>query len=56
MNFKSLCASGGLKALKATVEDNADVQSYLCVMPANVLSALFEEHGQRLLESNVEHS
>lgn len=53
VNFKSLCASGGLKALKATVEDNADVQSYLCVMPANVLSALFEEHGQRLLESNV---
>ena len=53
VNFKELCVDGGLNALKATHEADSDVQSYLCVMPANVLSDLYDEYGQRLLESNV---
>ena len=41
-----------IKALPANIGD-PDVDSYLCIMPATVLSDLYEEYGQRLLESNV---
>lgn len=51
VDFKNLC--GGLKALPASFDNNSEVDSYLCVMPAQVLSDLYHEYGQRLLESNV---
>ena len=41
-----------IKALPANIGD-PDVDSYLCIMPATILSDLYEEYGQRLLESNV---
>tara|TARA_X000000950_G_scaffold262538_1_gene333912 strand:- start:1746 stop:3854 length:2109 start_codon:yes stop_codon:yes gene_type:complete len=51
VNFKDLC--GGLSALEAANNEEAKVKSYLCVMPGNVLSKLYDDFGQRLLESNV---
>lgn len=42
----------GLKTLKANSSDN-HINSYLCIMPGNTLSKLFDEYGQKLLESNV---
>ena len=43
---------GALKALPANIGE-PEVDSYLCVMPGQILSNLYEEYGQRLLESNV---
>ena len=43
-----------IKALPANVENNeSGIESYLCVMPGKLLSELYDEFGQRLLESNV---
>ncbi len=43
---------GGIKTLEANVKEDL-VNSYLCIMPGLVLSKLFDEFGQKLLESNV---
>lgn len=50
VNFKEIC--GGLKALPADL-DEKNVKSFLCVMPAETLRVLYDQYGQRLLESNV---
>ena len=50
VDFKSLC--GGLKALPANVTAQG-MSSYMCVMPATTLRELYDNFGQRLLESNV---
>tara|TARA_B100000780_G_C21126501_1_gene457266 strand:- start:104 stop:2248 length:2145 start_codon:yes stop_codon:yes gene_type:complete len=50
VDFKSLC--GGLKALPANVSAQG-MSSYMCVMPAITLRELYDNFGQRLLESNV---
>lgn len=50
VDFKTLC--GGLKALPANV-DAKGMSSYMCVMPAVTLRELYDNFGQRLLESNV---
>ena len=49
-DFESIC--GGLDALPANVNQEG-ASSYLCVMPGSVLSKLYDEYGQRLLEANV---
>ena len=41
-----------IKALPANISDNG-VSTYLGVMPATLLSSIYDEFGQRLLESNV---
>jgi hypothetical protein len=41
----------GLPCLEANVTD--DYQSYLCVMPAEVLTEVFDLYGSKLLEGNV---
>ena len=52
VDFKSMC--GGLSALSANSSGTkSKINSYMCVMPATVLSDLYNEYGQRLLESNV---
>jgi len=33
--------------------DTSDYQSYLCVMPGNVIAELYKKYGARLLEANV---
>lgn len=43
---------GGVRALPANVSEHG-FSTYLAVMPANLLSAIYDEYGQRLLESNV---
>ena len=44
----------GLPCLKACEHGKSSkYDSYLCVMPGTLLSALFEKYGGRLLESNV---
>jgi hypothetical protein len=43
---------GGIKALPANTLENG-VSTYLAVMPGNLLSNIYNEFGQRLLESNV---
>lgn len=43
---------GGIKALEANIQED-QVNSYVCIMPGMVLSKLFHEYGQKLLESNV---
>ncbi len=50
IDFKEIC--GGLKALPADL-DEKNVKSFLCVMPAETLRVLYDQYGQRLLESNV---
>lgn len=43
---------GGIKALPAN-EMEGGVSTYLGIMPGSLLSAIYDEFGQRLLESNV---
>lgn len=43
---------GGLQIMSASVNSDGPV-SYLGVMPAKVLAAIYDRFGQRLLESNV---
>jgi len=43
---------GGLPCLPAHLSSTS-YQSYLVVMPANILADLYEKHGARLLEQNV---
>ncbi|NQZ28181.1 MAG: AIPR family protein [Colwellia sp.] len=43
---------GGIKALPANTLANG-VETYLGIMPGTLLSAIYDEYGQRLLESNV---
>ncbi len=50
IDFKEIC--GGIKALPADL-DEKNVKSFLCVMPAETLRVLYDQYGQRLLESNV---
>ena len=50
IDFVELFGSG-IRALQADV--NPNVKSYLCVLPGEYLSRLFEIHGQKILQSNV---
>tara|TARA_B110000114_G_scaffold170289_1_gene194964 strand:+ start:425 stop:2542 length:2118 start_codon:yes stop_codon:yes gene_type:complete len=43
---------GGLKALPANELENG-ISTYLAIMPGTLLSAIYDEFGQQLLESNV---
>ena len=43
---------GGIRALPANISEHG-FSTYLAVMPASLLSAIYDEFGQRLLESNV---
>jgi hypothetical protein len=43
---------GGIKALPANVLENG-VSTYIGIMPGKLLSDIYDEFGQRLLESNV---
>jgi len=43
---------GGIRALPANVSEHG-FSTYLGVMPAQLLSSIYDEFGQRLLESNV---
>ncbi len=43
---------GGVRAIPANISEHG-VSTYLGVMPAQLLSAIYDEFGQRLLESNV---
>jgi len=43
---------GGIKALPANQLENG-INTYLGIMPGTLLSAIYDEYGQRLLESNV---
>ena len=52
VNFSEFTQLRGIKALEANVKED-HVNSYLCIMPGRVLSKLFNEYGQKLLESNV---
>jgi len=51
VDFTELCP-GGLQCLPAHL-NNADYESYLMVMPADVLAGLYGKYGARLLEQNV---
>ena len=42
----------GLPCLKATTTDD-DCESFLCVLPGNVLADIYDRYGSRLLEGNV---
>jgi hypothetical protein len=52
VDFSEFTEDGGIKTLEANVQED-DISSYICIMPATVLSKLFDEYGQKLLESNV---
>ena len=43
---------GGIRVLPANLSEHG-ISTYLGVMPAQLLSAIYDEFGQRLLESNV---
>tara|TARA_Y100000768_G_scaffold41107_1_gene26966 strand:+ start:6302 stop:8479 length:2178 start_codon:yes stop_codon:yes gene_type:complete len=42
----------GLETLSANIKEK-EMSSYICVLPGKVLWKLFDDYGQRLLESNV---
>ena len=50
IDFLDIC--NGLNNLPANTEDE-NTLTYLCVMPGKVLSEIYDEFGQRLLEANV---
>lgn len=50
IDFLNIC--NGLNNLPANTEDE-NTLTYLCVMPGKVLSEIYDEFGQRLLEANV---
>lgn len=50
IDFLNIC--NGLHNLSANIEDEG-THTYLCVMPGKVLSEIYDEFGQRLLEANV---
>ena len=53
INFEDYGFSG-ISCIKANeVSDGADYNAYLCVMPAKLLSDIFEVYGGKLLETNV---
>ncbi len=52
VDFSELCAEGGLPTLPANISES-EISSYICVMPGTVLRDLYDNFGQRLLESNV---
>ena len=52
VDFTDLCKEGGLPALPANISES-EIHSYICVMPGTVLRDLYDNFGQRLLESNV---
>jgi len=52
VDFSELCSEGGLPTLPANIYES-DISSYVCVMPGTVLRDLYDNYGQRLLESNV---
>ena len=51
VNFGELI-EGGIPCLKASL-NQTDYSGYLCVMPGDALSRMYEEYGSRLLEGNV---
>lgn len=51
VDFVAICGNG-LPCLPAHLS-NADYESYLLVMPAEILSELYGKYGARLLEQNV---
>ena len=52
VDFSQLCSDGGLSTLPANISKSG-FSSYICVMPGTVLWKLYDNFGQRLLESNV---
>jgi len=44
---------GGIACLKASQGDGSGYESYLCAVPGQLLSDLYEEYREQLLESNV---
>ena len=52
INFEDYSPKGGISALSANISEG-DTESYMCVMPGEILSELFHDYGQRLLEGNV---
>ena len=52
VDFSELCSEGGLPALPANISES-NISSFICVMPGTVLRDLYDNYGQRLLESNV---
>ena len=48
----TMALGNGIKALPANESENG-VSTYLGIMPGELLSAIYDEFGQRLLESNV---
>jgi hypothetical protein len=47
-----MALGGGVRALPANISEHG-ISTFLGVMPAQLLSAIYDEFGQRLLESNV---
>jgi len=47
-----MALGGGIRALPANISEHG-ISTYLGVMPAQLLSKIYDEFGQRLLESNV---
>ena len=52
VDFSEICSDGGLSTLPANISSSG-FSSYICMMPGEVLWKLYDNFGQRLLESNV---
>ena len=53
IDFASTSYGKGIPVLKANFCENEEYDAYLGMMPGNVLSEIYYDHGSRLLEGNV---
>ena len=53
VDFKEYGCDNGLACIKAISDNEKDYESYLVVVPGNVLARIYDRYGQKLLEQNV---
>ena len=53
IDFKSLSGGKGIPCLETDSANNENYQSYLCIVPGEMLADLYDSYGSQLLEGNV---
>ena len=53
IDFKSLSGGKGIPCLETTTANSEYYQSYLCIVPGEMLADLYDSYGSQLLEGNV---
>lgn len=53
IDFKKYNDGKGIPYLEASITNNDDYKSYLCIIPGTVLADIYDYYGSQLLEGNV---